>query len=198
MSGSMVNSPVSNFHVPPGTYIAMDAATHTYLNVLNFQGPGGRVVCSVGNQLGNDIWNVMPTENRNLTIQSYGTGDFLSVSGSQVVTNTTIYPWGLIPSTKYPYAFQVEDAKTGKVLRVPTALNGEPVSYEASDEMACTDILHRSHLSTMMMQTQTRRGSSSERNPSQIDESPMACQSGSCGWYQVNSTSTRCMKKRPV
>jgi hypothetical protein len=51
-------------------------------------------------------WNVMPTENRNLTIQSYGTGDFLSVSGTRVVTNTTIYPWGLIPSAKYPYAFQ--------------------------------------------------------------------------------------------
>jgi hypothetical protein len=48
----------------------------------------------------------MATEARNLTIQSYGTGDFLSVSGSQVVTSTTIYPWALIPSADYPYAFQ--------------------------------------------------------------------------------------------
>jgi hypothetical protein len=55
MSGLMSHFSVSNFHVTPGTYIAMDAATHTYLNVLNFQGPGGSVVCSVGNQLGNDI-----------------------------------------------------------------------------------------------------------------------------------------------
>jgi hypothetical protein len=55
MSGLMADFSVSNFRVPSGTYIAMDAATHTYLNVLNFEGPGGSVVCSVGNQLGNDI-----------------------------------------------------------------------------------------------------------------------------------------------
>ncbi|KAF8842376.1 hypothetical protein BDN67DRAFT_386394 [Paxillus ammoniavirescens] len=134
MSGLMARFSVSNFRVPPGTYIAMDAATHTYLNVLNFEGPGGSVVCSVGNQLGNDIWNVMPTEDRNLTIQSYGTGDFLSVSGSQVVTSTTIYPWALIPSANYPYAFQVEDTTSHKVLRVATNVNGEPVTLVDYDD----------------------------------------------------------------
>jgi hypothetical protein len=33
----------------------MNAMTHTYLNVLNFQAVPGDVVNSVGNHLGNDI-----------------------------------------------------------------------------------------------------------------------------------------------
>ncbi|KAF9219761.1 hypothetical protein BS17DRAFT_810995 [Gyrodon lividus] len=135
MSGLLAQFSVSNFRVPSGTYIAMDAATHTYLNVLNFEGPGGSVVCSVGNQLGNDIWNVVPTEGHNLTIQSYGTGDFLSVNGGNVVTSTTIYPWGLVPSTNYPYAFHVQDVKSGHVLRVANNVNGAPVTLVSYDDV---------------------------------------------------------------
>ena len=49
----MTNS--TDLLTPNGTYIIMNAATHTYLNVLNFGGPGTAIVCSVGNDLGNDI-----------------------------------------------------------------------------------------------------------------------------------------------
>ncbi|KIJ61535.1 hypothetical protein HYDPIDRAFT_115682 [Hydnomerulius pinastri MD-312] len=117
-----------NFHVPPGTYVVMDAATHTYLNVLNSVSPNGAIVCSVGNHAGNDIWNIMPTETHQLTIQSYGTGDFLSVNAGKVVTSTTIYPWSLIENKDFPYAFSMVDARTGQALRVGSYLNGAPVT----------------------------------------------------------------------
>jgi hypothetical protein len=41
--------------IPTGSYVIMNAMTHTYLNVLNFQAVPGDVVNSVGNHLGNDI-----------------------------------------------------------------------------------------------------------------------------------------------
>ena len=49
----MTNS--TDLLTPNGTYIIMNAATHTYLNVLSYGGPGTAIVCSVGNDLGNDI-----------------------------------------------------------------------------------------------------------------------------------------------
>ena len=45
----------TNLLTPNGTYIIMNAGTHTYLNVLNFGPPGSHIVCSVGNWRGNDI-----------------------------------------------------------------------------------------------------------------------------------------------
>jgi hypothetical protein len=41
--------------IPTGSYVIMNAKTHTYLNVFNFQAVPGDVVNSVGNYLGNDI-----------------------------------------------------------------------------------------------------------------------------------------------
>ena len=40
---------------PNGTYIIMNAATHTYFNVFDYGGPGTPIVCSVGNDRGDDI-----------------------------------------------------------------------------------------------------------------------------------------------
>jgi hypothetical protein len=41
--------------IPTGTYVIMNATTHTYLNVLAFQPVPGDIVNSVGNHLGNDM-----------------------------------------------------------------------------------------------------------------------------------------------
>jgi hypothetical protein len=45
--------------IPTGSYIIMNATTHTYLNVLDFQAVPGDIVNSVGNRLGNDIVRVL-------------------------------------------------------------------------------------------------------------------------------------------
>ncbi|KAG2148819.1 hypothetical protein DEU56DRAFT_909134 [Suillus clintonianus] len=112
--------------IPTGSYVIMNATTHTYLNVLNFEGVPGDIVNSVGNRLGNDIWNVANTESCGVTIQSFGTGAFLSfdqsnktdsVAGS-VVTSYSIYPWSLQQSTAVPYAWNIVDKCTGKALAV--------------------------------------------------------------------------------
>ncbi|KIM60567.1 hypothetical protein SCLCIDRAFT_935573 [Scleroderma citrinum Foug A] len=70
----MTNS--TDLLTPNGTYIIMNAATHTYLNVLSYGGPGTAIVCSVGNDLGNDIWNYMTTQNNGVTLQNFGTAGF--------------------------------------------------------------------------------------------------------------------------
>lgn len=112
--------------IPTGTYIIMNATTHTYLNVLGFQPVPGDIVNSVGNHLGNDMWNVLKTESCGVTIQSYGTGAFLSFDPSNktdtpagsVVTSRFIYPWSLRPNTAVPYAWYIVDHHTGKGLAV--------------------------------------------------------------------------------
>ncbi|KAG1863157.1 hypothetical protein F4604DRAFT_1929330 [Suillus subluteus] len=78
--------------IPTGTYVIMNATTHTYLNVLAFQPVPGDIVNSVGNYLGNDMWNVLKTESCGVTIQSYGTGAFLSFDPS----NKTDTPAGSV------------------------------------------------------------------------------------------------------
>ncbi|KAG1880754.1 hypothetical protein F4604DRAFT_1747691 [Suillus subluteus] len=112
--------------IPTGTYVIMNATTHTYLNVLAFQPVPGDIVNSVGNYLGNDMWNVLKTESCGVTIQSYGTGAFLSFDPSNktdtpagsVVTSHTIYPWSLQQNTAVPYAWYIVDHYTGKGLAV--------------------------------------------------------------------------------
>ncbi|KIK39123.1 hypothetical protein CY34DRAFT_808658 [Suillus luteus UH-Slu-Lm8-n1] len=122
----------------------MNATTHTYLNVLDFQAVPGDIVNSVGNRLGNDIvrvldafhkafgtlypsqWNVANTESCGVTIQSFGTGAFLSFDQSNkmdtfvgsVVTSHSIYPWSLQQNTAVPYAWNIVDKNTGKALAV--------------------------------------------------------------------------------
>ncbi|KAG2072524.1 hypothetical protein BDR04DRAFT_1153253 [Suillus decipiens] len=112
--------------IPTGTYVIMNATTHTYLNVLSFQPVPGDIVNSVGNHLGNDMWNVLKTESCGVTIQSYGTGAFLSFDPSNktdtlagsVVTSNSIYPWSLQRHTAVPYAWCIVDHYTGKGLAV--------------------------------------------------------------------------------
>ncbi|KAG2748234.1 hypothetical protein P692DRAFT_20954061 [Suillus brevipes Sb2] len=112
--------------IPTGSYIIMNATTHTYLNVLDFQAVPGDIVNSVGNRLGNDIWNVANTESCGVTIQSFGTGAFLSFDKSNkidtfagsVVTSHFIYPWSLQQNTAVPYAWTIVDKNTGKALAV--------------------------------------------------------------------------------
>ncbi|KAG2072527.1 hypothetical protein BDR04DRAFT_1141697 [Suillus decipiens] len=104
----------------------MNATTHTYLNVFNFQAVPGDIVNSVGNRLGNDIWNVANTESCGMTIQSFGTGAFLSFDQSNksdtpagsVVTSHSIYPWSLQQNTTVPYSWNIVDKNTGKALAV--------------------------------------------------------------------------------
>ncbi|KAG1782239.1 hypothetical protein EV702DRAFT_515891, partial [Suillus placidus] len=132
--------------IPTGSYIIMNATTHTYLNVFNFQVVPGDIVNSVGNRLGNDIvrilrlycmllqgvwlypsqWNVANTESCGVTIQSFGTGAFLSFDQSNkydtpagsVVTSHSIYPWSLQQNTAVPYAWNIVDKNTRKALAV--------------------------------------------------------------------------------
>ncbi|KAG2346131.1 hypothetical protein BDR05DRAFT_1057769 [Suillus weaverae] len=112
--------------IPTGTYVIMNATTHTYLNVLGFHPVPGDIVNSVGNHLGNDMWNVLKTESCGVTIQSYGTGAFLSFDPSNktdtpfgsVVTSDSIYPWSLRQNPAVPYAWYIVDHYTGKGLAV--------------------------------------------------------------------------------
>ncbi|KAG1744972.1 uncharacterized protein EDB91DRAFT_1080501 [Suillus paluster] len=123
--------------VPTGTYVIMNAATHTYLNVLNFQPVPGDIVNSVGNYLGNDMWNVLRTESCGVNIQSFGTGAFLAFDQSNktdtpagsVVTSNSIYPWSLQPNNAVPYTWYIVNHHSGKVLVVQnnSAANGAQV-----------------------------------------------------------------------
>ncbi|KAG0704089.1 hypothetical protein DFH29DRAFT_1068258 [Suillus ampliporus] len=123
--------------VPTGTYVIMNAVTHTYLNVLCFQPVPGDIVNSVGNHLGNDMWNVLKTESCGVVIQSYGTGAFLAFDQSNksdtptgsVITSNSIYPWSLKPSNAVPYSWCIVDNHTGKGLVVQnnSAGNGAQV-----------------------------------------------------------------------
>ncbi|KIM51160.1 hypothetical protein SCLCIDRAFT_143892 [Scleroderma citrinum Foug A] len=100
----MTNS--TDLLTPNGTYIIMNAATHTYLNVLSYGGPGTAIVCSVGNDLGNDIWNYMTTQNNGVTLQNFGTAGFAAVHVNQAITNSIAPQWNVIRSGLYKYAFQ--------------------------------------------------------------------------------------------
>ncbi|KAG2155349.1 uncharacterized protein EDB93DRAFT_102367 [Suillus bovinus] len=112
--------------IPTGSYIIMNATTRTYLNVFFFQPVPADIVNSVGNRLGNDIWNVANTELCGVTIQSFGTGAFLSFDQSNksdtpagsVVTSSSIYPWSLQQNTSVPYAWNIVDNHTRKALAV--------------------------------------------------------------------------------
>lgn len=106
----------------------MNAATHTYLNVLNYGGPGTLVVCSVGNDLGNDIWNYMTTQNNGVTLQNFGTAGFAAVNANQAVTNSVAPQWNLVRSGLYKYAFHIQDAASGGCMRVDQPVNGAPVT----------------------------------------------------------------------
>ncbi|KAG2746840.1 hypothetical protein P692DRAFT_20738681 [Suillus brevipes Sb2] len=126
--------------IPTGSYVIMNAMTHTYLNVLDFQAVPGDVVNSVGNHLGNDIWNVASTESCGMTIQSFGTGAFLSFDPSNtadtafgsVVTSNSIYPWVLQQDSKVPYAWWIVDKNNGNALVVKdnSVANGAQVGLE--------------------------------------------------------------------
>ncbi|KAH7922295.1 hypothetical protein BV22DRAFT_1037630 [Leucogyrophana mollusca] len=109
----------------------MNALTSTYLNLFTFSPVPAQIVCSVGNYLGNDIWNVVPTESKGTTIQSYGTGDFLSYDGTNVVSSDTIYSWALA-AANVPYAFHIQDTASGQVLGVQdnSTANGAWVVFE--------------------------------------------------------------------
>ncbi|KAG1744971.1 uncharacterized protein EDB91DRAFT_1080500 [Suillus paluster] len=119
--------------IPTGSYVIMNAKTCTYLNVFYSHPVPADIVNSVGNNLGNDIWNVANTESRGVTIQSYGTGGFLSFDqldrsdtpAGSVVTSNSIYPWSLQQNTAVPYAWKC----TGKALAVVdnSAANGAQV-----------------------------------------------------------------------
>jgi len=107
----------------------MNAMTHTYLNVLTFNPVPGAIVCSVGNHLGNDIWNVGTTESTGLTIQSFGTGAFASYAAATgVATSNSIYSWTL-KANVVPYAWNIVDTNTGLALAVQgnSTANGAPV-----------------------------------------------------------------------
>ncbi|KAG2148817.1 hypothetical protein DEU56DRAFT_978088 [Suillus clintonianus] len=132
---------MSNFiAIPAGSYVIMNAKTHTYLNVLNFQAVPGDIVNSVGNHLGNDIWNVASIESGGVTIQSFGTGAFLSFDPSNkadspagsVVTSNSIYAWSLQQNTAVPYAWNIVDKSTGQALAVQndSVANGAQVLEE--------------------------------------------------------------------
>lgn len=122
----MTNS--TDLLTPNGTYIIMNAATHTYLNVLNYGGPGTAIVCSVGNDLGNDIWNYMTTQNHDVTLQNFGTAGFAAVDVNRAITNSIAPQWNMIRSGLYKYAFHIQDATTGKCMRVDKSDNGAPVT----------------------------------------------------------------------
>jgi len=47
--------------IPTGSYVIMNAMTHTYLDMFNFQVVPRDIVKSVGNNLGNDIVPVLDT-----------------------------------------------------------------------------------------------------------------------------------------
>ncbi|KAG2744096.1 hypothetical protein P692DRAFT_20838419, partial [Suillus brevipes Sb2] len=131
--------------IPTGSYVIMNATTHTYLNVLGYQAVPGDVVNSIGNYFGNDIWNVASTESCGMTIQSFGTGAFLSFDPSNkadtafgsVVTSNSIYPWVLQQDTKVPYAWCIVDKNNGNALVVKdnSVANGAQV-LETTDNIA--------------------------------------------------------------
>ncbi|KAG0704091.1 hypothetical protein DFH29DRAFT_997979 [Suillus ampliporus] len=110
--------------IPTGSYVIMNATTHTYLNVCGYQAVPGDVVNSVGNNQGNDIVRLLHA--LHLALQSYGTGAFLSFDQSNisdtpagsVVTSNSIYPWSLQQNTTVPYAWNIVDKYTGKALTV--------------------------------------------------------------------------------
>ncbi|OJA13548.1 hypothetical protein AZE42_07325 [Rhizopogon vesiculosus] len=134
-----------SFPIPTGSYVVMNAMTHTYLNLLTFNPVPGAIVCSVGNRLGNDIvrlphthrkpslisqWNVATTESTGLTIQSFGTGAFVSYEDyAGVVTSDSIYSWTLEQNNAVPYAWNIVDNSTGAALAVEgnSTANGAPV-----------------------------------------------------------------------
>ncbi|OAX43174.1 hypothetical protein K503DRAFT_796507 [Rhizopogon vinicolor AM-OR11-026] len=79
----------------------------------------GAIVCSVGNRLGSDIWNVATTESTGLTIQSFGTGAFVSYANNTgVVTSNSIHSWTLEQNNAVPYAWNIVDTSTGLALTV--------------------------------------------------------------------------------
>ncbi|KAG2360271.1 hypothetical protein BDR07DRAFT_1412967 [Suillus spraguei] len=129
--------------IPTGSYIIMNATTHTYLNVLNFQAVPGDIVNSVGNRLGNDIWNVANTESCGVTIQSFGTGAFLSFDRSNksdtpagsVVTSHSIYPWSLQQNTAVPYSWNIVDKNTRKALAVQNDSNANAAQVLEVDNL---------------------------------------------------------------
>ncbi|OAX43176.1 hypothetical protein K503DRAFT_766047 [Rhizopogon vinicolor AM-OR11-026] len=128
-----------SFPILTGSYVVMNAMTHTYLNVLNFNPVPGAIVCSVGNYLGNDIWNVATTESTGLTTQSFGTGAFVSYADDTgVVTSNSIYSWILQQNNAVPYAWNIVDNGTGLALAVEgnSTANGARViaTKEASDK----------------------------------------------------------------
>ncbi|KAG1777220.1 hypothetical protein EV702DRAFT_1197545 [Suillus placidus] len=123
--------------IPTGSYVIMNAQTQTYLNVLGYQTD---IVNSVGNHLGNDIWNVASTEACGTTIQSYGTGAFLTFDqankadtpNGSVVTGNSIHPWVLQQNSVVPYAWNITDMVTGNALVVQgnSVANGAQVLEE--------------------------------------------------------------------
>ncbi|KAG1777219.1 hypothetical protein EV702DRAFT_1045599 [Suillus placidus] len=128
--------------IPTGSYVIMNAQTQTYLNVLGFQTD---IVNSVGNHLGNDIWNVSSTESCGTTIQSYGTGALLSFDpankadtpNGSVVTSNSIHSWSLEPNSAVPYAWNIVDMTTGNALVVQnnSVANGAQVGLELFREV---------------------------------------------------------------
>lgn len=80
----------------------MNAATHTYLNIFDYGGPGTPIVCSVGNDLrGNGIvscrahrkapltrTSTVKLQKHGVTLQNFGTTGFAAVDVNRAITNS--------------------------------------------------------------------------------------------------------------
>ncbi|CCM03734.1 uncharacterized protein FIBRA_05880 [Fibroporia radiculosa] len=123
-----------------GTYQIRNGNTGQWINLPAGGGTGTVVLLSNGLGGANDAWNFAPSAEKGWIIQSYDSGDFLSVNSSnQVVTSSTPYYWNVFKPTNaiansVPYSYFLQSASTQYVLGTITQDINVPVQYEAESD----------------------------------------------------------------